>query len=63
MYVDASHDYRNCRADLIDWWPKVKVGGLFAGNDYYTGHVAAAGVTFGVKDASTSSPVRNLKCT
>ena len=62
VYVDASHDYRNCRADLIDWWPKVKVGGLFAGNDYYTGHVAAAGVTFGVKDAVDEfAAVRNLR--
>ena len=40
----------------------MKVGGLYAGNDYYTGHVAAAGVTFGVKDAVDEfAAVRNLR--
>lgn len=47
---------------MIDWWKKVKVGGLFAGNDYFTGHVPAAGVTFGVKDAVDEfAAARNLR--
>ena len=29
----------------------MRVGGLFAGNDYFTGYVPSAGLTFGVKDA------------
>ena len=62
VYVDASHDYRNSRADLMDWWPKVRVGGLFAGNDYFNGYVPVAGYTFGVKDAVDEfAAVRDLR--
>ena len=35
----------------MDWWPKLRIGGLFFGNDYLNGYVPAAGYTFGVKDA------------
>jgi len=24
------------RADIAAWWPKVKIGGLFCGHDYFT---------------------------
>ena len=62
VYVDASHDYRNARADLMDWWPKLRVGGLFAGNDYASGYVPVAGYTFGVKDAVDEfAAVRDLR--
>lgn len=30
----ARHDYRGVSADLEAWYPKLKVGGLFAGDDY-----------------------------
>lgn len=40
------------RADLEAWWPKLKLGGILAGDDYYNGYVPAAGYTFGVKDAA-----------
>ena len=51
VYVDASHKYADARADIEAWWPKVKAGGLMAGDDYYNGYVPLAGDTFGVKDA------------
>ena len=51
VYVDASHKYADARADIEAWWPKVKAGGLMAGDDYYNGYVPLAGYTFGVKDA------------
>jgi len=36
VYVDARHDYKGVHVDLVDWWPKLKVGGIMAGHDYVT---------------------------
>ena len=51
VYLDATHTYADSARDLRDWWPKLKVGGLMAGDDYFTGFVPKAGYTFGVRDA------------
>mmetsp|Transcript_13458 Transcript_13458/g.54393 ORF Transcript_13458/g.54393 Transcript_13458/m.54393 type:complete len:249 (-) Transcript_13458:1704-2450(-) len=34
IYVDARHDRKGAALDLEEWWPKLKVGGIFAGHDY-----------------------------
>jgi Methyltransferase domain len=34
VYLDANHSYSCVLDDLYAWWPKLKVGGLFAGDDY-----------------------------
>lgn len=34
VYIDANHSYLGCREDLELWWPKLKVGGLFSGDDF-----------------------------
>jgi hypothetical protein len=34
LYVDASHTYDGVLADLVAWFPKVKAGGLIAGDDW-----------------------------
>lgn len=34
IYVDARHDRKGAYLDLETWWPKLKVGGIFAGHDY-----------------------------
>ena len=39
VYLDALHSYRDCMNDLIAWFPKLKAGGLMAGDDYYNGYV------------------------
>jgi len=37
LYIDANH--LQCYADLVAWWPKVKLGGYMMGHDYVTGGV------------------------
>ena len=34
VYLDANHSYEAVAADLEAWWPKIRPGGLFAGDDY-----------------------------
>lgn len=54
IYLDAGHMYGDAKSDIEAWWPKLKSGGLFTGDDYYNGYVPLAGYTFGVKDAGTN---------
>jgi hypothetical protein len=37
VYVDANHTYPGVSADLEVWLPKVKIGGIIAGHDYFCG--------------------------
>jgi hypothetical protein len=34
VYVDAAHDYRNARADILAYWPKLRAHGVLAGHDF-----------------------------
>lgn len=34
VFLDANHSYECVKADLADWWPIVKPGGLLCGDDY-----------------------------
>jgi len=36
IYVDARHDYCGVKEDIEAWWPKLKTGGVMAGDDYLT---------------------------
>eukprot|EP00927_Polykrikos_kofoidii_P063417 TRINITY_DN58221_c0_g1_i1.p1 TRINITY_DN58221_c0_g1~~TRINITY_DN58221_c0_g1_i1.p1 ORF type:complete len:406 (-),score=69.25 TRINITY_DN58221_c0_g1_i1:112-1329(-) len=37
VYLDARHDFAGVVADVNAWWPKVRVGGIFAGHDFVDG--------------------------
>lgn len=34
VFIDAAHDYKNVRADILAWKEKVKPGGILSGHDY-----------------------------
>lgn len=38
-YVDAGHTYEDVMKDLRAWWPKIKRGGWFGGDDYTKGYL------------------------
>ena len=48
IYIDADHTYEGCKADMETWWPKMKPGGFFTGDDYSNSHAPVTGVKFGV---------------
>jgi hypothetical protein len=37
VYIDGSHEYDDLKADILAWGPKVKNGGIIAGDDYGIG--------------------------
>jgi len=37
VYIDGAHEYDPLVADIDAWFPKVKSGGIFAGDDYGNG--------------------------
>ncbi len=34
IHIDAGHSYKDVKADLNAWWPKLSSGGCFCGDDY-----------------------------
>ena len=42
VYIDADHSYENVKADLTAWFDKVKIGGIFAGHDWWNKEVYRA---------------------
>jgi len=34
IYIDACHSYEALRKDIENWFPKIKIGGVFGGHDY-----------------------------
>lgn len=51
IYIDADHSYEGVKKDLEDWWPKLKKGGFFTGDDYTNNRAKYTGVVFGVVPA------------
>jgi len=38
VYIDAMHDFDHVMVDIIKWAPKVRVGGIVSGHDYFFGY-------------------------
>lgn len=54
VYVDGGHSYKQVKADLQAWYPKVKFGGIIAGHDYPADGVKrAVNEFFGEKSITT----------
>jgi hypothetical protein len=56
-YVDAGHDYDSVTNDLTAWWPKIREGAYFGGDDYTKGYAElqqAVWDFFGPKDIRVS---------
>ena len=53
VYIDANHTYEGCYQDILDWYPKVKSGGVLCGHDYSERHVKTrrGKIKFGVVEA------------
>jgi predicted O-methyltransferase YrrM len=39
VYIDASHEYEYVKNDILNWLPKVKIGGIICGDDYISGWI------------------------
>jgi hypothetical protein len=51
LYLDANHSYEFVKEDLKQWWPKIKLGGFFCGDDYQEGKYQVEVLDFGVVKA------------
>ena len=38
IYIDAEHKFEYVYRDIVNWYPKMKKGGIFAGHDYQASH-------------------------
>jgi len=52
LFIDGAHHYHQIKRDIINYWPKIKVGGVLLGHDYsshklHRGVVQAADEIFG----------------
>ncbi len=34
VFIDAIHTYEHCKEDILAWLPKIRPGGMIAGDDY-----------------------------
>jgi hypothetical protein len=34
VFIDANHEYKHVKQDILSWLPKVRLGGILAGHDY-----------------------------
>jgi hypothetical protein len=62
VFIDASHGYENVKADILAWLPKVKLGGVLAGDDYssnWPGVVQAVNEIFPLLQPNSSTWIYN----
>lgn len=50
VYIDGNHEYKYVKEDIELWTPKVRKGGIVAGDDYYMTRAGNMGVIQAVND-------------
>ena len=60
VYIDAAHDYENVLKDLEAWTPKVRIGGIVSGDDFYQGNSGGMGVMGAVTDFANDIRRKNF---
>lgn len=60
IYVDARHDFKGVYEDMVDWWPKLRKGGIFAGHDYVTQDEVGKGQDWTVNYDGTKDETRTV---
>jgi len=58
VYIDAEHTYAAVSRDIAAWWPKVKCGGVLAGDDWCTGGRDGLGVRSAVTEFFTRQAIQ-----
>ncbi len=53
IYLDAAHDYENIKQDLNVWYPFLKEGGVFCGDDFFHPPIARAVHEFAMENNLT----------
>ena len=43
IFVDGNHEYQYVLRDLENYWPKLKIGGIMAGHDYFMRNIRNGG--------------------
>ena len=46
VYIDAGHEYEDVKSDIEAWYPKVTLGGMIAGHDFWKKDVKDAVIGF-----------------
>ena len=57
--IDADHTYEGCKRDMEDWYPKLKRGRFFTGDDYTNRRASRTGLVFGVVRAVDEFATQN----
>jgi hypothetical protein len=60
VFIDASHEYADVKADILAWAPKVKIGGILAGHDYHEDQAYNPGVYKAVNELLTGFTVSEM---
>lgn len=61
IHIDAGHDYASVMADLRSWWPILRDGGLYIGDDYHTDGIHWAGVFQAHNDFFSDIGIDNIE--
>ena len=62
VFIDASHEYNDVKNDILAWKPKVKIGGILSGHDYWTDEHSWLDVRKAVNEILKDIEITNEGC-